>query len=69
LAYIFWYDALKALPAAQAGAFLYLEPFVTVIVAALVLKEPLLGVSLLGGAAILIGVWVVNQYSTPSKGK
>jgi len=69
LAYIFWYDALKALPAAQAGAFLYLEPFVTAIVAALVLKEPLLGVSLLGGAAILIGVWVVNQYSSPSKGK
>ena len=60
LAYIFWYDALKALPAAQAGAFLYLEPFVTVIVAALILGEPLLGISLLGGAAILLGVWIVK---------
>jgi drug/metabolite transporter (DMT)-like permease len=56
LAYIFWSDALKALPAVQAGAFLYLEPFVTVIVAALILGEPLLG-----GAAILLGVWIVNR--------
>ena len=69
LAYIFWYDALKALPAAQAGAFLYLEPFVTVIVAALVLGEPLLGVTLLGGAAILLGVWVVNRFAITGKGK
>jgi drug/metabolite transporter (DMT)-like permease len=61
LAYIFWYDAMQALPAAQAGAFIYLEPFVTVIVAALLLKETLLGVSLLGGAAILLGVWIVNR--------
>jgi drug/metabolite transporter (DMT)-like permease len=64
LAYIFWYDALKALPAAQTGAFLYLEPFVTVIVAAVILGEPLLGASLLGGAAILLGVWIVNRPKT-----
>jgi len=65
LAYIFWYDGLKALSAARAGAFLYLEPFVTVIVAALILREPLLGVSLVGGAAILLGVWIVNQSDFP----
>ena len=61
LAYIFWYDGLKALPAAQVGAFLYIEPFVTVIVAAIVLKESLLVASLLGGVAILLGVWIVNR--------
>ncbi len=61
LAYIFWYDGLKALPAARVGAFLYVEPFVTVLTAALILHEPLLGVSLLGGAAILLGVWIVNR--------
>lgn len=65
LAYIFWYDGLKALPAAQVGAFLYIEPFVTVIVAALVLGETFLGVSLLGGAAILLGVWIVNHSGKP----
>jgi drug/metabolite transporter (DMT)-like permease len=68
LAYIFWYDALKALPAAQAGAFIYLEPLVTVIVAALFLNEPLLGASLAGGAAILLGVWMVN-HTIPSRAK
>ena len=61
LAYIFWYDALQALPTAQAGAFVYLEPFVTVVVAALILSEPLLLASLLGGGIILLGVWMVQR--------
>lgn len=61
LAYIFWYDALQALPVAQAGAFVYMEPFVTVLVAAIVLSEPLLWSSLLGGALILTGVWLVQK--------
>ncbi len=61
LAYIFWYDGLQALPVAQAGAFVYLEPFVTVVVAAIVLAEPLLLASLLGGAGILLGVWLVQR--------
>lgn len=61
LAYIFWYDGLQALPSAQAGAFLYLEPLVAVVVAALVLAEPLVAASLIGGAIILVGVWLVNR--------
>lgn len=61
MAYIFWYDALKELPVAQTGAFLYIEPLVTVVVAALVLGEPLLWSSLFGGGIILLGVWLVNR--------
>ncbi len=61
LAYIFWYDALKILPVAQTGAFLYLEPFVTVVFAALILAEPLLASALVGGLGILLGVWLVNR--------
>jgi drug/metabolite transporter (DMT)-like permease len=61
LAYIFWYDALQALPVAQAGAFVYLEPFVTVVVAAAILDEPLLLAALLGGSLILAGVWLVQR--------
>jgi len=63
LAYIFWYDALQALPASQVGVFLYLEPLVTVVVAAILLREPLLLASLVGGAVILLGVWMVNRRS------
>jgi drug/metabolite transporter (DMT)-like permease len=61
LAYIFWYDALQVLPVAQAGAFVYLEPFVTVVIAAMLLDEPLLLASMIGGAAILVGVWLVSR--------
>jgi drug/metabolite transporter (DMT)-like permease len=61
LAYIFWYDGLQAIQASQVGAFLYLEPLVAVIVAAIILDEAILLVSLLGGGMILLGVWLVNR--------
>jgi drug/metabolite transporter (DMT)-like permease len=61
LAYIYWYDGLQALPAAQVGAFLYLEPLVTVGVAAAMLGETLSVATLIGGAVILLGVWLVNR--------
>jgi drug/metabolite transporter (DMT)-like permease len=61
IAYIFWYDALKVLPVAQTGAFLYLEPVITVIVAAFVLREAILLATLVGGITILFGVWLVNH--------
>lgn len=61
VAYIFWYDALAVLPATQVGAFIYLEPLVTVIVAALMLGEPITWASLAGGAVITLGVFLVQR--------
>ncbi len=61
LAYIFWYDALKLVPASQVGVFLYVEPLVTVVVAAAVLQESLVTTVAIGGAIILLGVWMVNR--------
>jgi drug/metabolite transporter (DMT)-like permease len=61
LAYIFWYDALKILPVAQVGTFLYIEPVVTVIVSFVLLNEQLTLAGLLGGLIILLGVWLVNR--------
>jgi drug/metabolite transporter (DMT)-like permease len=61
LAYIFWYDALQVLPVAQTGAFLYLEPIITVFVAALLIREAILLATLIGGITILVGVWLVNR--------
>jgi drug/metabolite transporter (DMT)-like permease len=66
LAYIAWYDALQVLPTGQLGAFLYLEPPVAVIVAALILVESITWAALLGGGIILFGVWLVNH--KPRKG-
>jgi drug/metabolite transporter (DMT)-like permease len=61
IAYIFWFDALKELTASQVGSFLYIEPLVTVVVAGLLLQEPLFLAAFLGGALILAGVWLVNR--------
>jgi drug/metabolite transporter (DMT)-like permease len=61
LAYIAWYDALQVLPTGQLGAFLYLEPPVTIVVAAIILAEPVTWSAILGGAIILGGVWMVNR--------
>jgi len=61
LAYIAWYDALKALTTAQTGVFLYIEPLVAVVVAFLVLGEAITPASLIGGAVILFGSWLVNR--------
>ena len=46
LAYIFYNDGLKALPASKVGAFLYLEPFIATIAAAIVLSESIVMASL-----------------------
>jgi drug/metabolite transporter (DMT)-like permease len=60
-AYIFWYDALKVIPASEVGVFLYIEPLVTVIVAWALLNERLVWATILGGAIILTGIWMVNR--------
>lgn len=61
LAYLYWYDALAELDASQVGAFLYLEPLVTVGLAALLLREPVRLLTLAGGGIILLGVWLVTR--------
>ena len=67
IAYIFWYDALSVLPVAQTGAFVYLEPFVTAIVAAFLLNERLGLVGFMGGLTILAGIWLVNRTTLQKK--
>lgn len=63
LAYVFWYDALQGMEASRVGAFMYLEPPAAVVVAALVLGEPVTPAAVMGGGFILFGVWMVNRFS------
>ena len=56
LAYVYWYDALRVLPAARVGALLYLEPLVTMAVAGALLGEVVTAGSIVGGGIILLGV-------------
>lgn len=68
LAYIAWYDALQALPTAQTGAFLNIEPLIAMGVAAIMLGEAITWASMLGGGIILFGVWLVNRNHKSPKG-
>jgi len=61
LSYIFYNDGLKSLPASQVGAFLYLEPLVATLVAAVILSEQIVLATIAGGALILLGVWQVSR--------
>jgi len=61
VAYIFWYDALAHIDAAQVSAFIYLEPLVTMALAAVLLAEPITLIALAGGATIILGVYLVNR--------
>ena len=62
-AHLFWNDGLQALGASRSGAFLYLEPLVSLLAAAVLLGEAITVFSLLGGGLILLGVWLVNARS------
>lgn len=61
LAYLLWQSALRHLDASQAVSFLNLIPVVGVASAALALGETLLPGQLLGGALVLLGVWLVAR--------
>jgi drug/metabolite transporter (DMT)-like permease len=64
LAYVAWYYALKKHTASQVGVFLYLEPLVTLGLAAVLLEEAITIASIAGGISILFGVWLVNRVDT-----
>lgn len=53
-------DAVAALGPERSSAFQYVQPFVTVVAAALVLGEEITPEQLVGGPAVLAGVWLVH---------
>ena len=61
LAYLFYYDAVQNLTSASVGAYLYIEPIATMLLAAVILGEAITLPSILGGALILIGINLVNK--------
>jgi drug/metabolite transporter (DMT)-like permease len=61
LAYVFWAEAMKEMHSSKVGAFLYLEPFVTVFAAWILLNENITFLMMLSGIIILAGVVLVNR--------
>ncbi len=63
LGYLFWYSALEKRDSGVVGIYLYLEPFVTLIGAYLLLGEEIGWITLIGGGMVLAGVFLAT--STP----
>ncbi|KAB2847126.1 MAG: DMT family transporter [Melioribacteraceae bacterium] len=63
LSYVIWAEAMKEMPASKVGAFLYLEPFVTVFTAWIFLAEEITLLMMLSGLVIIGGVILVNKKS------
>lgn len=61
VAYVLWAEAMSEMPANKVGAFLYLEPFVTVFTAWLLLHEEITLLMMVSGIVIIIGVILVNR--------
>jgi drug/metabolite transporter (DMT)-like permease len=61
VAYTLWAQALSEMSASRAGAFLYVEPFVTFFGSWLLLNEQITFLTLLSGLIIIGGVVLVNR--------
>lgn len=61
VAYVIWAYALREMESAKVGAYLYFEPFVTVIAAWILLKEDITLFMILSGLIITFGVFLVNK--------
>jgi len=61
VSYVLWSQALSEMEATKTGAFLYFEPFVTVISAWVFLNESLTTMIIISGLVIMFGVYLVNS--------
>jgi len=63
-AFLAWYHAQALYGSQRTAATLYVEPFVTAVVAAFV-DEPLVLITVLAGVVVLVGVWLVQRGAAP----
>jgi drug/metabolite transporter (DMT)-like permease len=61
LAYIGYYDGIRKIGATRSGVFIAMNPLTAVILGALLLGEQLTPVMCMGGALILIGIYLCNK--------
>lgn len=61
IAYVLWAQSLSEMPATQVGTFLYIEPFVTVFAAWVLLNEQISLLTFASGLIIILGVILVNR--------
>lgn len=62
ISYVLWAQSLKDMDSSKVGAFLYFEPFVTVISAWIFLHENITIIMIISGIIIILGVIIVNRH-------
>ena len=68
LAFLGWTEAIKGIGAVSASNYLYFQPVVTLIVAAIILGEPITTIGVTGCVLILTGVWL-SEFLTRRRAK
>jgi drug/metabolite transporter (DMT)-like permease len=61
IGYLCWYGALEHIEVSRVSAFLYIEPFVTLAAAVVLLHESLHVITVIGGLVVLLSVWVLQR--------
>ena len=66
ICFVIWNYAVKVVGAIQTSIYIYLDPIITVIVSALILKEPVTGMLIAGTALTLTGL-IISEYKGPAE--
>ncbi len=61
LGYLFWYGALQTMEAGNVSSFLFFEPIVTLVAAAILLGEQVSAITIAGGVIVTAGVVLVQR--------
>jgi drug/metabolite transporter (DMT)-like permease len=65
LANLWWWQTAQWLEASRAAVYVYLIPLITMVLAVVLLREPLVPAQVAGAALVLSGVWLAER-SRPS---
>jgi drug/metabolite transporter (DMT)-like permease len=63
IAYVFWYQGVKRIGVTRTMVYHYIMPFAAVLFAAFALGERITVLQISGGAAIVLGVYLVQKKS------
>lgn len=66
LAFVFFYEGVRRIGAARATAFAFLVPVFGVVSSVLLLGERLAPLTVVGGAFVLVGLWLVQRQPAPA---
>ncbi|HEY3248136.1 MAG TPA: DMT family transporter [bacterium] len=67
LAFVFFYEGVRRIGAARASAFAFLVPIFGVVSSVVLLGEHLAPATVLGGALVLVGLWLVQRQPGPAE--